>query len=175
MMNETWKTATYNDEVFNGYEVSDKGNVRNVKTGKVLKTKVDKGGYVQVGLYKDGKQKWLLVHRMVGCTFIPNDDVTKTEVNHINEDKTDNSVENLNWMSPKENSNWGTRNERIAKTKIENGTSKKIIGKSLNGNKVIVLKNGTQAKKFGFDQGSISKCCNGKLRQHHGYTWKYLD
>ena len=168
---EVWRTAIYNGEVYGDYEVSNMGNVRNIKTGRVLKPQKDKGGYLCVVLYRNGKHKQCKIHRLVAFAFIPNDDVEhKTDVNHISEVKTENFVENLEWCTRKENNNHGTHNERMAKSK-----SKKVIGKSLTENKVIVLQSTRQANKFGFDQSTISKCCKGKQRQHKGYVWSYID
>ena len=173
---EVWKTAIYNGEVYDNYEVSNLGQVRSVNynhTGKakILKPRMVKGGYLVVGLHKNGKQKQCYTHRLVAYTFIENDEPTvKTEVNHINEDKTLNTVENLEWCTRKHNINHGTRNRRDGKTK-----SKKIIGKSLTENKVIVFQSIKQAGKFGFAIGHICNCCQGKQRQHKGYVWSYID
>lgn len=177
---EQWKTAVYNGETFSNYEVSNKGNVRNAKT-KRLRTPQVKRGYLQLGLSrKNSKDKWILVHRLVACTFIENDDIeNKTQVNHIDENPLNNSVENLEWSTPKENCNWGTRNERISKSKksspVSSKRKRKVMAKSLTGNKVIVFQSMSQAARLGFDQGSISKCCNNKIKQHKGYTWHLID
>ena len=167
---EQWKTAIYNGEIYDNYEVSNMGNVRNAKRGKMKKLQKDKDGYLCVGLYRNGKHKECKVHRLVAFAFIENDDETKTEVNHINEIKHDCRVENLEWCTRKHNVNYGTRSVREAKSK-----SKKIIGKSLTENKVIVFKSMKQAGIFGFDASAICNCCQGKQRQHKGYTWHYVD
>ena len=169
---EVWKTAIYNGEVYDNYEVSNMGNVRNIKRGKMKKLIKDKYGYLRVGLNKNGKKNSCLVHRLVACTFIPNDNPTvKTQVNHINEfEKENNSVENLEWCTQQYNRNYGTRNERARKS-----CCKKVMGKSLTENKVIILHSAKQGEKFGFNENYISKCCRGKARQHKGYTWSYID
>lgn len=84
------------------YEVSNLGNVRNRKTGRVLRPGRQKDGYLLVGLCKDGKEKKFLVHRLVATAFISNPD-NKLQVNHINGNKTDNRVENLEWNTDSEN------------------------------------------------------------------------
>lgn len=171
-MVEEWRTCVYNGEVFEDYEVSSYGNVRNAKTGKALKLTINNAtGYLQIGLRKDGKRTMCKVHRLVAFTFIKNDDIeNKTEVNHISEVKTDNHVENLEWCTSQYNYNYGTRTKRAGKTK-----SKKVIGKSLTENKVIILNRVSQANDFGFDASTICKCCKGKYNQHKGYTWHYID
>lgn len=110
------------------------------------------------------------VHRLVAHMFIENDDpINKIEVNHIDENKTNNCVDNLEWCTKEYNNSYGTHNERMAKTK-----SRKIIGYSLTSTKVIILQSATEAKKFGFHQGKICACCNSKQKQHKGYRWYYL-
>ena len=170
-MVEEWKTVIYNGEVFEEYEVSNLGHVRSLKCGKVreMKLRKNKDGYLYVQLYQ-GKEKYCYVHRLVACTFIPNDDETKTDVNHISEVKTENFVENLEWCTSDYNVNYGTRNERDAKSHC-----KKVIGKSLTENKVVVLQSAKQGEKFGFKQQGITACCRGERKSHHGYTWQYID
>lgn len=170
-MVEEWRTCVYNGEVYDNYEVSSMGRVRNVKTGRILKPQKNKDGYLQVGLCKNGNKKKVSVHRLVAFAFIENDDVeNKNDVNHINELRHDNRVENLEWMTHKENINYGNHTEHMAKTKC-----KKIMGKSLMENKVIVFKSITQAEKFGFDASNICKCCKGKLKQYKNYVWNYIN
>ena len=100
------------------YKVSDKGRLVGVKSGRILKPQVNKtGGYLQVMLYKPGRVRpRFSVHRLVAEAFVPNP-LNKPQVNHINEDKLDNRACNLEWVTASENINWGTHNERVAKTK----------------------------------------------------------
>lgn len=166
-----WKQVIIDGEEW-PYEVSDGGLVRRIGSVKCLKLS-DNNGYLKVCLYKNGKQKMMLVHRLVALMFIPNPD-NKPEVNHINEDKTDNRVENLEWMTRKNNVNYGTRTKRQAKAmKYKNG--KKVMATSLTEKKVLVFKSERQAEKFGFNQSSISRCCNDKQESHKGYKWKYIS
>ena len=102
------------------YEVSNKGNVRNVRRNTLLRLSKDCYGYIQVSLYKNGRRTGLRVHRLVTEAFLPNPD-NLPEVNHKDEDKTNNRVENLEWCDHKYNMNYGTRNIRAKETAIKNG------------------------------------------------------
>jgi hypothetical protein len=84
------------------YSISSLGQVRNDRTGRILKPWKHRDGYFQVTLYKNGKQKWSLVHRLVAMFFILNPE-NKPEINHKNLIKADNRVENLEWCTAKEN------------------------------------------------------------------------
>ena len=103
---------------YDNYEISNQGNVRNTDTGKVLKPCKNNMGYLSVTLYKNNIRKTFLIHRLVGYAFIPNPQNLR-EIDHINQDKANNSISNLRWIS-KSNNN---RN----KTKMQN-TSSKYMG-----------------------------------------------
>ena len=94
--NEQWRDIDGYDGM---YQVSDLGMVRSHKSGewKVLRPQKLKSGYMTVGLCKDGNVKHYKVHRLVAQAFIENDNIFNTEVNHINEDKSDNKVSNLEY------------------------------------------------------------------------------
>lgn len=115
------------------YEVSNTGQVRSldmyVKSrygnyrlhkGKVLSPAKDTNGYLKVNLCYDGKDKIIRVHRLVAQAFIPNPD-NLLEVNHKDEVKSNNCVENLEWCDRKYNINYGSRKDKVRDTKIKNG------------------------------------------------------
>lgn len=100
------------------YEVSNKGRVRSFYTreAKVLKPSINKDGYLKAGLSKDGKMYLKSIHRLVASAFIPNIG-DKPQVNHIDGDKTNNTVDNLEWVTCKENIQhaWNTGLSRMTK------------------------------------------------------------
>lgn len=97
---EKWKEI----KDFENYWVSSEGRIWSEKRNKFLKPRATKRGYLQVGLWRNGKQYWLYVHRLVAEAFIENRE-NKPEVDHINRDRLDNRVENLRWATSSENSN----------------------------------------------------------------------
>ena len=173
---EQWKSIAGYEGI---YEVSDLGRVKSLKHGKerILKPGKDRGGYLQVVLYKDGKKKMLLVHRLVADAFIPNQNNLDT-VNHKDEVKTNNVASNLEWMSQKDNLNYGTRNKRASESKINHPSlSKKVQMLDKKTCELLATFPSTmEAERVtGIDQGSISQCCNGKYKSTGGYIWMYIQ
>lgn len=99
-------------EGFDGiYSVSNYGEVRNNKTGRLMKQRKTEKGYLRVGLTNNGKPKCMRVHRLVAQAFIPNPD-DKPEVNHIDFNKENNCVNNLEWVTGKENAKHSLGNRK---------------------------------------------------------------
>lgn len=141
------------------YAVSSKGYVKNIKTGRILKGSKDKDGYLYISLYNSGKKKKYLIHRLVAEAFIDNPE-NKPQVNHINEIKSDNKYDNLEWVTSQEN--------------VDHSNSKKVRGTNIKNGEEIIFKSTKEAEKNGFDNSHISKCCRGLYKQHKGYVWKYI-
>lgn len=102
------------------YQVSNKGRVKSLnykRSGKtkILKPQNHKNGYLFVGLTKNNKRTHYLIHKLVAQSFIPNPN-NLPQCNHLDENKHNNCVNNLCWCTAKENMNYGTRNERAAKS-----------------------------------------------------------
>lgn len=102
------------------YEVSNKGNVRNVRRNKLLRLSKTNYGYIRVVLSKNRIKTLLSVHRLVAQAFLPNPD-NLPMINHKDEDKTNNNVTNLEWCDAKYNNNYGTARIRSRNTNIKNG------------------------------------------------------
>ena len=174
--NEEWKDIPEYEGL---YQASNLGRIKSLKridtlgrrvNEKILKIQMLNNGYYQVGLTKQAIKKTYYVHRLVWEAFngtIPEG----LQVNHINEIKTDNRLENLNLMTCKENCNWGTRNKRQAKKR-----SKAVLQFDLQG---ILIKEYPSTKQvereLGFAQGYIVNCCNGKFKTAYNYIWRYKE
>lgn len=166
-MKEIWKDV----EGYEGlYQVSNFGNLYSSYVKRKLQLSLDKYGYKQVILVKNGVRKRHLLHRMVAQEFIPNHE-NKPQVNHIDENKTNNTVSNLEWVTSKENINHGTRTERQIYTQ-------RIIQKS----KLVICSNGViyrstreASRLLGLDNGSLNKVLKGKRKTVGGYTFKYKE
>ena len=167
-MNEEWRDI----EGYEGlYQVSNLGRVRslNCRGHKgcigILTPRLDGKGYEMVALYKEGKARNTKVHRLVAQAFIPNPN-NLPQVNHKDENKTNNNVKNLEWCTNKYNLNYGTRNKRAAKT-----MGKKVVcvatGEIFNGIR-------EASRKYNIDRSDISKCCQGKRKTAGGYKWEYF-
>lgn len=158
------------------YQVSNNGNIkslaRTMSSGRklnpiIMKMQEDKRGYLSVLLSKDGSKKRVRIHREVAKAFVENP-FNKEQVNHIDEDKTNNKANNLEWMTLLENINHGTGIQRKAKA-----LNRPIIAINELTGETIHFNSIKEAGEKGFNRGNIDSCIKGKLKHHKGYTWKY--
>ena len=98
----------------NLYAISSRGRCWSYKTNKFLKEAINNDGYLRFSLFKDGKHKRYLAHRLVAKSFVANPN-QYPEINHINENVKDNCVENLEWCTASYNINYGGRNAKVSK------------------------------------------------------------
>lgn len=156
------------------YQVSNYGRVRSLNyrnTGRVevLKSIEEQQGYLQIHLVKNKKRATFKIHRLVAETFIQNPE-RKPQVNHKDEDKTNNRVENLEWCCCNYNINYGTRTNRATEK-----LSKIVLQLTTEGEILKEWPSAAEAGRNGFNQGNIVSCCNGKLKTYKGYIWKYKE
>lgn len=186
---EKWKAI----EGYEGaYEVSNFGNVRSVdrdivySNGRVVSYKgntkkqtVDKYGYAYVGLYSNQKHKQGMTHRLVAKAFIPNID-NKPQVNHIDGNKTNNNVENLEWVTPHENYIHAVKNglsDSKASLNIANKVRlhKPFAQYTLDGEFIRKYNNYNEMEDItGFKRQCVAKCCHGTYKTSHGYLWRFI-
>ena len=164
-MKEKWKTI----EGFERYEVSTLGMVRNKKTSRIMKRIHDNYGYLRVGLSVNGKATLKYVHRLVAQAFIQNTE-HKKRVIHKDENISNNSVENLAWVTYTESVNFGNRIEKMAKSR-----SKPIY---------VIYPDNTYdeypsakiaSEELGLDPSSIVKVLKGKIKQTGGFRFEYVE
>lgn len=142
---------------------------------RILKPQLNKDGYLMVRLFNNSKQLDISVHRLVALNFIPNPH-KYLQVNHLDEIKTNNRVENLEWVTPKMNCNYGTKQTRfVSKMKNTSKFSKPVIGVNIKDGSKIFFPSTQEAKRNGFSQGNIASCCRGERKYHKGYFWHFAN
>lgn len=150
------------------YAITSCGKVWSYKSNKFLKPGVSQDGYLRVGLSKNGKLKTIEIHKLVAQAYIPNPE-NKPQVNHKDEDKTHNYVGNLEWITSKENMNYGTRNERFSeKRKTYSNKKRKVYCVELDREFESISQ---AARETGANASKICMVCQGKRKVCGGYHW----
>lgn len=183
-MKEIWKPVV-GYEGF--YEVSSIGRVRSLARivecndgrkrkikDRILKCSRNSGGYYGITLHKDGCTKSVNIHRIVAEAFVPNP-LEKEEVNHKDENPSNNHASNLEWVTAKENNNYGTRKERARKAIVE-AQGRAVRQLSRDGELVAEYESLSEAYgATGAFISNIVKCARGEYKTAGGYIWKYKD
>ena len=154
------------------YQISNKGRVKSLYNGseRILRPVIDRYGYYKIMLYNDSVRKIFSIHRLVAQAFIPNL-YNKPQVNHLDENKKNNSVDNLEWATAKENSNYGSRNEKVADSR-----SKPILQYSKSGEFIREWQGASEVERvLGINNSHIIECCKGKLKSSGGFVWRYKE
>ena len=163
-----WKKFIYEGQETD-YSVSTEGEVRKDTTNYIL-SQSSQQDYKFVGLIINGKQKRMRVHRMVALTFIDNPD-NKPYVNHINGNRSDNNVENLEWATPSENTQ-----HAVNTGLFKSGRTRAVIQYNLNGEQMATFESATEAaRQTGGSQSKITMCCRRQRDSANDYQWRYYD
>lgn len=181
-MKEVWKDVAGYEGL---YQVSNIGNVRSLDRhvphkrmgkkfckGHMMATHINNSGYVTVNLCKDNKYKSFDVHRLVAIAFIESDNISCVEVNHKDENKQNNVVDNLEWLTKSQNNRHGTKVRR-QQAKIK----RPVIQYDSSGKSIKEWESATDAEiaisgKF---TGAISHCLHGKTKTAYGYIWRFKE
>ncbi|WEA58261.1 NUMOD4 domain-containing protein [Pediococcus pentosaceus] len=161
------------------YGVSSFGRVRSLEhfdqsgrfhKGKILKPKLNGRGYLQVNLCDSGRSIYPSIHQLVAIAFISNP-FNYSEVNHKDENKLNNHVENLEWCSHQYNANYGTRNRRIS------STLNKPIAAFKNGKLIKAFDSAKKAAEWcGVENSThIGESAKNQRKSAYGYEWKYIE
>ena len=148
------------------YQVSNLGNVRRLvgfrcRNERIIKPRKKANGYLQVILQDNGIKKCVHIHRLVAEAFIPNTD-NLPEVNHIDEDKTNNRVSNLEWCTRKYNAEYS-----LAKPVNQYTLSGEFVKQWVSTRAI--------ERQCGVHQQNIWHCCKGKIKSAYGFKWYYVD
>lgn len=149
------------------YGITSCGKVWSYRRKKFLKPGVNNDGYLYINLSKNGKYKSYVIHRLVAEAYLPNPE-NLPQINHKDENKTNNCLQNLEWCDANYNINYGTRN-----TKASNSRKKPILQFSLDGE---LIREWPSATDVGREvRSNIGYCIRGRYKTAYGYIWKYKD
>lgn len=163
-----WKKF-YLDGIETDYSVSTEGVVRKDTTNYIL-SQSSQQDYKFVTLLVQGKQKRMRVHRMVAETFLDNPE-NKPYVNHINGNRGDNNVENLEWTTPSENTQHAVETGLFI-----SGRARPVIQYSLDGMQMATFESASEAaRQTGGAQSKITMCCRRQRQSANDYQWRYYD
>lgn len=180
LLNEEWRDIKGYEGL---YQVSNYGRVKssggksNHKEAMILKQILGTDGYFQLTLRTKIKQKKQSksIHRLVAENFIPNIN-NFPQINHIDEKRTNNRIDNLEWCSYKYNNNYGNHRKKLSDSLVK-FKGKEIIQCDLNNNFIKKWKSLQEAKNSVNAKSNVHiwECCNYKRKTAYGYIWRYAD
>lgn len=166
MVDEVWKPVNILG-FEKDYEVSNLGRIRSSKGAhkRILKPKHNHHtGYLYVNLWNSGRSITRSIHRLVALSFLPNPEFLP-EVDHIDEDKTNNSVSNLRWVSTFDNCEH-SKHKRYKPIELRTPEGELLA---------TFVSGAALAKTFGMDKSDISKIAQGKRPSIHGFALNFVD
>ena len=167
------------------YQVSNLGRVRSLDRyvphkkfgvkfckGVLMAIHQNNAGYLTVNLSRENKYTSYDIHRLVAKAFIPCSDSECMQVNHKDENKHNNQIDNLEWVTCSENNNYGTK---VARQKVH--CERAVLQYDVNGNFIKEYRSATEAEKeiSGKFTGAISHCINGTTKTAYGYIWRFKE
>lgn len=171
MIEEQWRDIPGYEGL---YQISNFGRVKSFhfKKSHILKPHNVKG-YNNVELYKDKKKKQFYIHRLVMENFCPIENMELLDVNHKDENKSNNHISNLEWMTHKDNMNYGSRAEK-ARAKMQGGNSPRSKRVRCVEKNVVYEALREAGRQLGIPATNISQACKGKIKTAGGYHWEYV-
>jgi len=183
-MQEVWKDVKGYENL---YQVSNFGRVRSLDRvvrnknngvkiirGRIMSQHLVGHGYYHIVLSKDGKIKGHLVHRLVAQTFIPNPQKLP-QVNHKDENKLNNNIDNLEWCDSTYNNNYGTVKVRHSLSQLNHISSSKPVKMLKNDKTIQIFPSISEATRVtGCKRQGVYACCKGIQKHHKGYQWQYI-
>ena len=149
------------------YAVTSCGRVWSYRSKRFLKSYKEGHGYLKVDLCKNGERKKKKIHRLVLETYNPCENMEELQANHLDENKENNCLNNLSWMTAKQNCNYGTRNQRSAAAR---GKKVRCIDTG-----VIYESTKEAERQTSINQGNISKVCRGIYKSAGGLHWMFEE
>lgn len=174
------------------YEISNLGRLRAkervvrkghnpyIRKAQLLKPVKDKHGYWTFNFKQDNRKKNVKLHRLVAICFIPNPN-NKPYVNHIDNNPANNRVDNLEWVTAKENTRWSIVQGRMNRTdkwlenlhKAQEPTYKPVKAINIKTGETLYFENLNQVREQGFQPSCVCNCCKHIRNTHKGYMWEY--
>ena len=155
---------------YSNYEVNQFGEIRHKTRKKILKPRSNNGGYQYVNFKINGKNINFAVHRIVANAFIPNPN-GYTEINHKDYDRTNNCVDNLEWVNSSQN-----KQHAYLKDENKNSRGKAVVQRSKDGVYIKTFETISKAaKEMNCSVSAISNCCLGRTKTSQGFLWSFVE